>query len=61
VTIRVSVTQQQHLMPATILIADDHDDNRELLRLLLSAPDIRSGKPETETSVLPLLKTTRPT
>lgn len=23
-------------MPATILIADDHDDNRELLRLLLS-------------------------
>jgi CheY-like chemotaxis protein len=26
-------------MPATILIADDYEDNRELLRLLLSAAD----------------------
>jgi len=29
-------TTQFHLMTATILIADDHDDNRELLHLLLS-------------------------
>ena len=33
-------------MPATILIADDHEDNRELLRLLLAAAgyDVREAR-----------------
>ena len=33
-------------MPTTILIADDHDDNRELLRLLLSGAgyDVREAR-----------------
>ena len=37
-------------MPTTILIADDHDDNRELLRLLLSGAgyDVREARDGSE-------------
>jgi CheY-like chemotaxis protein len=37
---------QPHLMNTTILIADDHDDNRELLLLLLSGAgyDVREAR-----------------
>ena len=37
-------------MPATILIADDHDDNRELLQLLLlgAGYDVREAKDGSE-------------
>jgi len=37
-------------MPTTILIADDHDDNRELLRLLLSSAgyDVREARDGSE-------------
>ena len=33
----VTKPSEQRLMAATILIADDYEDNRELLRLLLAA------------------------
>jgi two-component system cell cycle response regulator DivK len=37
-------------MPTTILIADDHDDNRELLRILLSGAgyDVREARDGSE-------------
>lgn len=43
-----------HTPMATILIADDHDDNRELLRLLLSGAgyEVREAKDGSECLVL---------